>query len=89
MDGEKIVKARIALGGVAHKPWCVPAADSLLKGKPPSLAAFGAAADALLSGAIGQGKNDFKIPLARKAIVRALQQAAGGTPQSQTNKRVA
>ncbi|CAN5529601.1 xanthine dehydrogenase family protein subunit M [soil metagenome] len=89
MDGANIAEARIALGGVAHKPWRVPAAESLLKGCEPSPESFGAAADALLAGAVGQGKNDFKIPLARKAIVRALQQAAAGTPQSQTDKRVA
>jgi xanthine dehydrogenase YagS FAD-binding subunit len=89
MDGDKIAEARIALGGVAHKPWRVLSAESMLKGEPPSPEAFGTAADALLAGAVGQGRNDFKIPLARKAIVRALQQAAGGTPQSQTDKRVA
>jgi xanthine dehydrogenase YagS FAD-binding subunit len=89
MDGGNVVDARIALGGVAHKPWRVPAAECLVKGKPPSPVTFGAAADALLAGAVGQGANDFKIPLARKAIVRALQQAASGTPQSQTDKRVA
>ena len=42
----------------------------------------------LLAGAEGQGENDFKIPLARKAIVRALKQAAEATPQSQTDKRI-
>lgn len=89
MDGGSIGEARIALGGVAHKPWRSPAAESLLKGKAASPALFGAVADALLDGAVGQGKNDFKIPLARKAIVRALQQASDGTPQSQTDKRVA
>jgi xanthine dehydrogenase YagS FAD-binding subunit len=89
MDGATIVEARIAVGGVAHKPWRVLAAESVLKGKPPAPAAFGASADALLAGAVGQGKNDFKIPLARKAIVRALQQAAEATPQSQSDKRVA
>ena len=89
MDGGTIGEARIALGGVAHKPWRAHSAEGLLNGNPPSPANFGAAADALLQGAVGQGKNDFKIPLARKAIVRALQQAAAGTPQSQTDKRVA
>ena len=46
-------------------------------------------AEALTEGAVGQGGNDFKIPLARKAIVRALIQAANGTPQSQVDKRIA
>lgn len=89
LDGANIAEARIAVGGVAHKPWRVPAAENLLKGKPPAPETFGAAADALLAGAVGQGKNDFKIPLAHKAIVRALQQAADATPQSQSDKRVA
>ncbi len=87
-DG-RITAARIALGGVAHKPWRKPSAEALLVGQLPDLPAFAAAADALLTGATGQGANDFKIPLARKAILRALKQAAAGTPQSQTDKRVA
>ncbi|RYY42093.1 MAG: xanthine dehydrogenase family protein subunit M, partial [Sphingomonadales bacterium] len=79
----------VALGGVAHKPWRVPAAEAALIGEAPDLPAFARAADLLLEGARGQGENDFKIPLARRAIVRALKQAAAGTPQSQTDKRVA
>ncbi|WCT75681.1 xanthine dehydrogenase family protein subunit M (plasmid) [Sphingomonas naphthae] len=84
-----IAEARVALGGVAHKPWRSTEAEKLLKGQQPSPQAFGAFADALLAGAAGQGENDFKITLARKAIVRALKQAAEATPQSQTDKRVA
>ncbi|MDB5663154.1 MAG: 4-hydroxybenzoyl-CoA reductase subunit beta, partial [Sphingomonas bacterium] len=87
-DG-RIAEARVALGGVAHKPWRVPAAERLLQGQPPGHDAFIAAAHAITAGAVGQGGNDFKIDLARKAIVRALAQAAAGTPQSQTDKRVA
>lgn len=88
-EGETIVDARIALGGVAHKPWRVAEAEALLRGQAPGGGAFARAADALLAGAIGQGQNDFKIPLARRAILRALAQAAAGTPQSHTDKRVA
>jgi xanthine dehydrogenase YagS FAD-binding subunit len=44
---------------------------------------------ALLAGARGFGHNDFKIELARRTIVRALGQAARGTPQSQSDKRIA
>ena len=54
-----------------------------------STPAFERVADAILEDARGQGQNDFKIPLARRAIVRALEQAAAGTPQSQTDKRIA
>lgn len=89
LDGGRIAEARLALGGVAHKPWRLPAAETLLQGREASAAAFAAAADALLENAAGHGGNDFKIELARRAVVRALQQAADGTPQSQTDKRVA
>ena len=84
-----VVKAaRVALGGVAHKPWRVPEAEALLEGKPPTEAAFAALADRLLQGARGQGDNDFKIELARRAVVRALGQAAAGTPQSVSDKTI-
>ena len=86
-DG-RIAEARVALGGVAHKPWRVPNAESLLRGERPGDNAFLAAAHAITEGAVGQGENDFKIDLARRAIVRALGQAAAGTPQSQTDKRI-
>ncbi|WP_312794085.1 xanthine dehydrogenase family protein subunit M, partial [Tianweitania sp.] len=66
MEGGKITKARIALGGVAHKPWRVPAAEALLEGQAPSPELFGRVAAALLQGAVGQGTNDFKIDLARR-----------------------
>ena len=71
-----VAEARLALGGVAHRPWRDPAAEALLHGRPPEPAAFTAAADALLRDARGRGHNDFKIELARRAVVRALQQAA-------------
>ena len=83
-----IAEARIALGGVAHKPWRLPAAEALLKGVVPSPEAFGKVADALLAGAVPQSQNGFKIPLARRAIVRALKQAADGTPQPVADKTI-
>lgn len=89
IDGNRIAEARIALGGVAHKPWRLSHVEQLLVGREADEAVFRQVADALLDGAAGQGENDFKIPLARRAIVRALSQAAAGTPQSQTDKRVA
>jgi xanthine dehydrogenase YagS FAD-binding subunit len=88
MDGGRIARARIALGGVAHKPWRVPEAEAALAGQPAEAASFALAADRLLAGAQGHGHNDFKIDLARRAILRALSQAAAGTPQSQTDKRI-
>jgi xanthine dehydrogenase YagS FAD-binding subunit len=84
-----VSEARIALGGVAHKPWRVDAAEALLRGAVPSPDLFGQVAKRLIEGAAGQGANDFKIELARRAIVRALRQAAAGRPQSQSDKRIA
>jgi xanthine dehydrogenase YagS FAD-binding subunit len=75
--------ARVALGGVAHKPWRDVQAESLLVGQRCGEEAFRAFADAVLRDAqpqgAGAGSNAFKIPLARRAIVRALQEAAQGT----------
>ncbi|CAH0998872.1 Aldehyde oxidoreductase FAD-binding subunit PaoB [Neolewinella maritima] len=70
LEDGKITRARIAVGGVAHKPWRKPAAEDALIDKEPSPEAFGAAADILLAGATGYGHNDFKIELARRAIIR-------------------
>jgi xanthine dehydrogenase YagS FAD-binding subunit len=89
LDGGLIADARVALGGVAHKPWRVPAAEALLNGAAPSDALFRQVAERITDGAVGQGANDFKIELARRAIVRTLRQAAAGKPQSHTDKRIA
>jgi xanthine dehydrogenase YagS FAD-binding subunit len=88
LENGRIVETRIAMGGVAHKPWRRREAETLLLGREPRRAAFDEAARALLAGAVGQGANDFKIELGRRAIIRALMQAAAGTPQSQTGKRI-
>lgn len=65
-DG-KVRSARIAMGGVAHKPWRVEMAEQALQGQSREKAAV-AAADELLAGAKGHGDNDFKIPLARRTL---------------------
>jgi xanthine dehydrogenase YagS FAD-binding subunit len=75
MEGETITVARLALGGVAHKPWRDLQAEALLEGKSATREHFKAAADVLLHDAQGLGYNDFKIELARRAIIRALRQA--------------
>ena len=64
--------ARIALGGVAHKPWRATAAESALTGQPATEASFNRAAEVALSGARGYEHNRFKIELAKHTIVRAL-----------------
>ncbi|WCT73803.1 xanthine dehydrogenase family protein subunit M [Sphingomonas naphthae] len=89
IEDDRIVEARVALGGVAHKPWRDREAEAALIGKIPVRTMFEGFADTLLAPAAPRGGNAFKIPLARRAIVRALTQAAAGTPQSQTNKRIA
>jgi xanthine dehydrogenase YagS FAD-binding subunit len=88
LDGGRITAARIALGGVAHKPWRVPEAEAVLLDTAPDADNFDRAASLLLRDARGQGSNDFKIDLARFTIRRALAQAAAGTPQSNTDKRI-
>jgi xanthine dehydrogenase YagS FAD-binding subunit len=88
LDGGTIREARLALGGVAHKPWRDPAAEAALRGQPADPAAFMRAADVLLRAAEGYAHNSFKIELAGRAIVRALTQAAHGTPQSQSVKKI-
>jgi xanthine dehydrogenase YagS FAD-binding subunit len=88
LDGGRIKEARLALGGVAHKPWRDPAAEAALRGQAPDQSSFMRAADLLLRDARGFEHNAFKIELARRAIVRTLTQAANGTPQSQSDKTI-
>ncbi|HEV7438555.1 MAG TPA: xanthine dehydrogenase family protein subunit M [Methylobacterium sp.] len=88
LDGETITSARLALGGVAHKPWRNREAEALLQGKPATRESFQAAADLIVREAKPQSANGFKVELARRAIVRGLEQAAAGTPQSLTDKRI-
>jgi xanthine dehydrogenase YagS FAD-binding subunit len=88
LEGGCIKDARLALGGVAHKPWRNPEAEAALRGQPADSNAFAKAAEILLRGAKGFAHNAFKIDLARRAIFRALAQAAAGTPQIQSSKKV-
>jgi xanthine dehydrogenase YagS FAD-binding subunit len=88
LDGDTIKDGRFALGGVAHKPWRDQQAEAVLRGQPANAATFARAADVLLRGARGHEHNTFKIDLARRCIVRALSQAARGTPQSQSSKKI-
>jgi xanthine dehydrogenase YagS FAD-binding subunit len=76
LDGGTIKEVRVGLGGVAHKPWRNPEAEAALRGRPADQQAKGYA------------HNTFKIELARRGIIRTLTQAARGTPQSQSNKKI-
>jgi len=78
MDGETIVEGRVALGGVAHKPWRDTDAERHLQNAPADRATYEAFADALLTPARPYRNNGFKVPLASRAIVRALDFAARG-----------
>jgi xanthine dehydrogenase YagS FAD-binding subunit len=69
---------RIGVGGVAHAPWRARTAEAALIGKAPTRDFFAAAAEAELRDARPGRFNGFKIPLAQRAIVRALTTAAGG-----------
>jgi xanthine dehydrogenase YagS FAD-binding subunit len=89
LDGDTIRTARFALGGVAHKPWRNRDAEASLIGKPATAETFAAAAAIVVAEAQPQSENAFKIELARRAIARGLAQAAAGTPQSQSDKRIA
>ena len=89
LDGGRVKQARFALGGVAHKPWRNAQAEAVLSGRPANEGTFTHAADLVLREAKGFEYNTFKIELARRAIVRALSQATRGTPQSQSNKKIA
>ena len=88
LEDGRIKEARLALGGVAHKPWRDARAEAALRGQAATPAAITEAADLVLRDAKGFTHNAFKIDLARRVIVRALMQAARGTPQSQSNKNI-
>jgi xanthine dehydrogenase YagS FAD-binding subunit len=74
-DNGVIQEGRLALGGVAHKPWRDPEAEALLVGQPATRATFERIAEQVLRNAKGHGHNTFKIELAKRTIVRALLQA--------------
>jgi xanthine dehydrogenase YagS FAD-binding subunit len=88
LDGETIKVGRLALGSIAHKPWRDPVAEAALRGQPANAATFAKVAELVLRDAKGFEHNTFKIELARRVIVRGLTQAARGTPQSQSNKKI-
>jgi xanthine dehydrogenase YagS FAD-binding subunit len=81
IEGGAIRTARVALGGVAAKPWRARAAEAVLQGVAPTREAFVRAAEAALSEAMPSGDNAFKIELAKRAVARVLLLALAGTPQ--------
>lgn len=77
MDGKTIKEARLAMGGVAHKPWRLTAAEQFLKGKEANAANFKQAATLAMKDAKAFGHNQFKLTLAPNTIVHTLQTLAG------------
>jgi xanthine dehydrogenase YagS FAD-binding subunit len=82
-DGNTIKQARVAMGGVAHKPWRATQAEKVLAGKAATEAVFMQAAEAEMRNAKPLEHNRFKVELGKRAIVRALMLANGGAAASQ------
>jgi xanthine dehydrogenase YagS FAD-binding subunit len=78
IEDNVIKTVRLALGGVAHKPWRNLEAEDWLKEKPATDTNFALAADMILRDAVTYGANDFKPALAKRAIVRACHDAING-----------
>ena len=81
LERDTITEARLALGGVAAKPWRAREAEESLRGARADASAFRRAAEAALATAKSTGDNRFKIELARRIVARALTLAAAGTPE--------
>ncbi len=77
IDGGRISEVRLALGGVAHKPWRAYKAEAALRGGPATESAFRAAAEAELAGAAPLRDNAFKVELAKRTITAVLADLAG------------
>lgn len=75
MSGNTIQSARLAMGGVAHKPWRLTSAELFLKGKAATEENFRKAAEVAMKDARGYGHNNFKLKLAPNTLVEALKQA--------------
>jgi xanthine dehydrogenase YagS FAD-binding subunit len=77
IKGDMIQSARLALGGVAHKPWRAIAAESFLKGKPATISNLQQAANLAVKDAKGYGHNNFKLKLAPATILQTLKTLSG------------
>jgi xanthine dehydrogenase YagS FAD-binding subunit len=75
VDGGKLKRVRIALGGVGTRPWRAEEAEQVLMGKPAEESHFRAAAEAAMRHARPQSENGFKVELSQRCLVRALKLA--------------
>jgi len=82
----RINAARLVLGSVAHKPWRAMEAEKFLTGAQANKETFAAAAEAAVRGAVAQKHNAYKIELAKRAVVRLLDEVAKGTTSSAMNE---
>jgi xanthine dehydrogenase YagS FAD-binding subunit len=81
LDGGVVRDARVALGGVAHKPWRASRMEAALRGAPATTDSFRSAAEAELEAARPLPGNEFKLPMARNTVVAVLRDlAAPGQP---------
>jgi xanthine dehydrogenase YagS FAD-binding subunit len=78
ISGGSIRSARVALGGVATKPWRAKFAEAALVGQEATRDVFRAAAEAEMKSAVAHGQNEYKVELAKRTLVRALGDLAGG-----------
>lgn len=76
ISGGNISNAKLAMGGVAHKPWRLTAVEKFVMGKPANKETFATAANMAMEGATTFGQNNFKIKMGKAAVAEALQQAS-------------
>ena len=76
ISGNSISNAKLAMGGVAHKPWRLTAVENFLTGKTATKETFASAANMAMEGSVTFGQNNFKIKMGKAAVTEALQQAA-------------
>lgn len=77
-SGSPVMKnVRLAMGGVAHKPWRLTSAEKFLEGKKPSVDVFNQASELAMQDAKGYGYNNFKIKMGKNAIVKVLKNIVG------------
>ena len=79
IEGGSIIKAGLAMGGVAHKPWKLNKAEEFLNGKSPDQSNFEEAAEIAMKDAKPLEDNKYKVEMGKKAIIRALNQAYART----------
>jgi xanthine dehydrogenase YagS FAD-binding subunit len=84
LEGEVVRQVRVGLGGMAYKPWRSPEAEQALGGRPLTESNMASAATAALAGAKTHGFNDYKPELARRTLIRALEEAKAMTPARET-----